>query len=419
MGGQGHERRARLVVGALAALLLALLGCGQASVVTGGGEDVEDVEDTRVDREERPVTPVDEDTIYGVKVPRASSWWVRADGVIHRGSEAITLRGLNWFGLETPDRALHGLWTGRPVESFLQQVRELGFNALRVPLSPESIRPGHAAAAWSWREGDGGAPVTTGRGHLDQLLALTADLGLYVLLDLHTCDPAVGGGHAAAPDACDGYELADWHADLAELAHLAAAWPHVVGVDLFNEPYGLTWQDWRALVDDAAEVVLTIAPRTLVFVEGVGGASPSGGAPPFWGANLTEAGDDPPAVPRARLVFSPHVYGPGVFAQPYFAAADYPQNMPALWELHFGYLRDLGYAVVLGEWGGFYDDARAPGEVAWNDAMVAWLASRDAPASFFYWALNPNSGDTGGLLEDDWLTPVRAKLDLLRPLLNP
>ena len=36
----------------------------------------------------------------------------------------------------------------------------------------------------------------------------------------------------------------------------------------------------------------------------------------------------------------------------------------------------------------------------------------------FYWCLNPNSGDTGGLLLDDWITPHQEKLDLLEPLLT-
>ena len=37
---------------------------------------------------------------------------------------------------------------------------------------------------------------------------------------------------------------------------------------------------------------------------------------------------------------------------------------------------------------------------------------------FFYWSLNPNSGDTGGLLLDDWQSFDHRKLDLLRPLLD-
>lgn len=29
------------------------------------------------------------------------------------------------------------------------------------------------------------------------------------------------------------------------------------------------------------------------------------------------------------------------------------------------------------------------------------------------WCFNPDSSDTGGLVEDDWVTPVAAKMELL------
>jgi hypothetical protein len=38
----------------------------------------------------------------------------------------------------------------------------------------------------------------------------------------------------------------------------------------------------------------------------------------------------------------------------------------------------------------------------------------------FFWCLNPDSGDTGGLLADDWITPDITKLNLLAGLVpNP
>jgi endoglucanase len=37
--------------------------------------------------------------------------------------------------------------------------------------------------------------------------------------------------------------------------------------------------------------------------------------------------------------------------------------------------------------------------------------------SFAYWSFNPNSGDTGGLVQGDWLTPQSGKLALLADLL--
>jgi len=39
--------------------------------------------------------------------------------------------------------------------------------------------------------------------------------------------------------------------------------------------------------------------------------------------------------------------------------------------------------------------------------------------SFTFWSLNPNSGDTGGMLSDDWESPVTWKLDLVKPHLAP
>ena len=114
-----------------------------------------------------------------------------------------------------------------------------------------------------------------------------------------------------------------------------------------------------------------------------------------------------------NLVFAPHVYGPSVSDMGYFHDASFPGNLPAIWDAHFGYLRN-SRALVIGEFGGTYDDAT---EVAWGDAFVDWLDDAPHGPYFFYWALNPNSGDTGGILGDDWQTPVARKLDLLAPLL--
>jgi hypothetical protein len=40
----------------------------------------------------------------------------------------------------------------------------------------------------------------------------------------------------------------------------------------------------------------------------------------------------------AKLVYSPHVYGPSVYGQPYFSAGNFPANMAAIWDTHFGFI---------------------------------------------------------------------------------
>lgn len=375
---------------------------------------------TDVEADVSAPSPTDlSDSIFGAEVPRESSWWVH-EGRIYRGRQVVRLRGINWFGLETADRALHGTWFGRKVEDILAEVRALGFDSLRIPVSPQTINPGFAVSSWALNAYQSGQ-APTGREQLERLLVAAADAGFTVLLDFHTCHPDyLGQNLPGRPDGCEGYTNEDWKSDLAKLATLAIPHAHVLGVDLVNEPYKLTWSQWRALAAQGAEAVLRANPRVLVFVEGVGGLSYYGSYYPFWGGNLTEAASSPPQIPESRLVFSPHVYGPGISDQQYFSASNFPANMPAVWDSQFGHLVPR-YAFAPGEFGGFYDDTRKAGEVAWNEAFVAYLATLDrgGPTSFYYWALNANSGDTGGLYEDDWTTVVMRRVALLAPLLAP
>ena len=54
--------------------------------------------------------------------------------MIDANGEPVRLTGVNWFGFETANRVVHGLWS-RDYRSMLHQVRDLGFNALRIPWS--------------------------------------------------------------------------------------------------------------------------------------------------------------------------------------------------------------------------------------------------------------------------------------------
>eukprot|EP00965_Chrysotila_dentata_P008889 289565-Pleurochrysis_carterae.AAC.1 len=72
--------------------------------------------------------------------------------------------------------------------------------------------------------------------------------------------------------------------------------------------------------------------------------------------------------------------------------------------------RAAGGTVVVGEWGGVYEGA----DELWQDRFKAFLL--EEKLSSFYWALNPNSGDTGGLLLSDWRTAHKAKQALVAEL---
>lgn len=332
---------------------------------------------------------------------------VRPEG-IYQGERAIALYGLVWFGLETCDLAPHGLWSGRSVADMISRVRDLGFNALRLPVGSQVLRDQGTSSDWA-RIGDPAYPTSPLAG-LRYLLGKAQEQGVYVLLSFTTfrCDlPAPGRPF----DDAQGYRKEDWLADLARLAELSREFPNVVAINLFNQPHELTWQEWSGLVQEGAQAILAVNPGVLVAVEGVGNLSDNGGYSAFWGGNLTEARDA--LGVEGQLLYLPLVYGPAVYPHAYFSAPNFPDNMPEIWDIHFGHLADRGLFWGIGEFGGTYVDQ----DRVFQNALAAYLQQRGVNV-WFYWALNPNSEHTGGgVLSDDWYTPVADKVQLLQRLM--
>jgi hypothetical protein len=71
--------------------------------------------------------------------------------------------------------------------------------------------------------------------------------------------------------------------------------------------------------------------------------------------------------------------------------------------------------VLVGEFGGINVDSGKEG--AWIHTLMSYI--RTHGLSYTFWCWNPNSGDTGGLLENDWKTINPAKMALLRTELAP
>ena len=220
------------------------------------------------------------------------------------------------------------------------------------------------------------------------------------------------------------YSESQWITDLKTLANRYKNLEYFMGIDLKNEPHGgATWgtgnilTDWNTAAERGGQAVLSANPNILVFVEGIAESNYcSGNIGHFYGENFEPVNCKPLSnnnIPANKLVMSPHVYGPDVYNQGYFSDSNFPDNMQAIWNTHFGFLKDQGYTVVPGEWGGKYGNSGGnPMDVTWQNSIVNYFKSKRICSSF-YWDLNPNSGDTGGILQDDWKTPWQNKVDLL------
>ena len=149
------------------------------------------------------------------------------------------------------------------------------------------------------------------------------------------------------------------------------------------------------------------------MVEGVGytPGAPHGddpGAGIWWGENLIGTRVAPVHLQNApnKLVYTPHVYGPSVYLQKYFQDPFFPNNMPAVWQAHFAFAKELtGTPIVIGEMGGSYIDL----DKVWQDWAIPYAASQGF--GVFYFALNPDSKDTTGLVAKGWSLPQPGSVE--------
>ena len=168
-------------------------------------------------------------------------------------------------------------------------------------------------------------------------------------------------------------------------------------------------------------------PNWLVFVEGI---ETYNGDSTWWGGNLEGAGQYPVVLTSiGHVVYSPHDYPSSVYNQSWFSATNYPQNLYGVWDKHWGYLfRENLAPVWLGEFG---SQLQTTSDKQWATAMVDYLSGDlngngvnalqpgQKGISWTWWAWNPNSTDTGGILNNDWTTVNQAKVALLQPIMQP
>jgi endoglucanase len=329
--------------------------------------------------------------------------------------QTVRITGVNWFGLETDTYAPHGLWA-RNYGDMLDQMVAAGFNTVRLPFSNQLLDPRSVPQGIDFQknpdlQGLNGLQV------MDKIVAAAGQRGLSVILDRHR--PMASGQSELwyTPEVPESRWIADW----VMLAQRYAGNPTVIAADLHNEPHGAaTWgdgnqaTDWRLAAERAGNAILGANPDWLIIVEGI---EHNGNDWYWWGGNLSGARNAPVRLSvNDKLVYSTHDYGPGVYQQAWFNAQDFPANLPGIWRDHWAFLEQDGIAPVLvGEFGGRSVGTDAEG--VWQRSLLGFM--RDNALSYTYWAWNPDSGDTGGLLDDDWSTLNASKLAMLAGYQSP
>ena len=319
---------------------------------------------------------------------------------------------------------------------------ERGINMLRVPISTQLLL--------EWKNGQFSPPnVNTyanpelvGMNSLqifDHFLKVAKKYGLKVLIDGHSAD-ADNSGHfypvwykgTVTPELF--YQSWEW---------LTARYKNddtILAMDIKNEPHGKAYSEtlfakwdgstainnWKYACETASKRILAINPNLLVLCEGIE-VYPKAGFTfssrneldyhsNWWGGNLRGVRDHPInlGANQDQLVYSPHDYGPSVFLQPWFYPGFTKATLYAdVWRDNWFFIHEQNIApLLIGEWGGFMDGGA---NQRWMVALRDFITENRIHHTF--WCLNPNSGDTGGLLLNDWTTWDEAKYALLKPSL--
>lgn len=337
--------------------------------------------------------------------------------IVDQSGNPVRLHGVNWFGLETPNRAPHGIWK-RGWRQMMGQMKSLGFNVIRLPYSNDLLRTQRPPEGIDFYK-NSDLKGLTGLQIMDKVVAYAGVIGMRVILDNHR----ITEGHGAESSGLwhsQAFPEDQWVKDLVFVAKRYRSLPAVIGIDLFNEPHKTArWggggrNDWRRAATRGGNAVLAANPDWLIIIEGVAKAAGSH----YWdGGNLAGARQKPIRLDQPnRLVYSTHVYPASVYPQPWLKGRNFTRNLPKIWHKHWAFLFEQQTApVLIGEFGSHMKTA---GDRAWMAALVNFLKKpvAEGRVAWTYWSWNPNSGDTGGILMDDWETAHGSKIVAIRPL---
>lgn len=279
-------------------------------------------------------------------------------------------------------------------------------------------------------ESDGKTLITSDRG-FDIILDKCKKYGIKAFIDIHS-PHADNSGHNYnlwyGKETADGTMITTdiWIETLTWLADKYSNNDTLIGYDLKNEPHGkgpegdkaAKWDgstdenNWAYAATKCAESILDVNPNALIFVEGVeqslSGAMPGDywgiadrrdnspyiGA--WWGGNFRGAREYPivPKQGTSQIVYSPHDYGPSVYAQTWFNKDFTTQTLlDDYWYDTWAYINEEDIApLLIGEWGGHMDGAE---NQKWMELLRDYMI--DNHINHTFWCLNTNSGDTGGL----------------------
>lgn len=371
--------------------------------------------------------------------------WLTTDGdrIVDQNGTEVWLTGCNWFGYNTGSNIFDGVWACN-MRQALESIADHGFNLLRIPMSAELLlqwKNGEYPQANFNQAYNAELQSMNSLEIFDYALDICAANGIKVMIDIHSL-PTDAMGHMLPMWYTDSFTVDDYYEALDWLSERYANNDTIIAYDLKNEPHGAAsetehaiWNDsedannWRYVAETAGNIILDNNPHALIMIEGIQiypidpiannftSTNDEDYYNSWWGGNLRAVADYPidfgSPERNAQIVYSPHDYGPAVYAQPWFEGGfTYESLYEDYWHDAWLYIDEEEIApLLIGEWGGFMTGDN----LTWMTYMRQLIAEYHLNHTF--WCFNANSGDTGGLVLDDFVTWDEDKYEFVREVL--
>lgn len=329
--------------------------------------------------------------IFGAK-------WRTFDHKIFKNDQEFILKSTNWHGYENNCNILNGLWV-HPMTWYLDFIRDNNFNVIRIPFSYEITLNLNKKPACMIHD-----RFETVGDSINFLFSESLKRDIYIILDFHTINNEINS-YPLSNITTDSFNQA-W----SNIIDIGIKYDNLMGLDIKNEPHNPTdFAEWAPIVNNFMDYIKNKYHNYdgLFLVEGTQGIDGTGiWGGSFYGIEYSNFNVDD------RFVFSPHVYGPSVIGA---QGQDFDETF---FHKHYGFLLErYNSAIIFGETGGFMKESN--GDYQFFERLKKYLIKINQ-RSVCWWSLCPNSYDTGGLLEDDWITPVAIKLAWLNEIVpNP
>jgi len=117
----------------------------------------------------------------------AGYWHTSGNQILDSNNQPVRLAGVNWYGFETTDAVIHGLWA-KDYKAVLTAIKNNGYNVVRVPFSNQMVESNPTPTNISFNNG---SPINTDLQGLtslqilDKIVAFAGSIGLRIILDNH------------------------------------------------------------------------------------------------------------------------------------------------------------------------------------------------------------------------------------------